>query len=242
MGALSKSNKQAREEREKMLILKHKFENRITTVRFGKECLDAGDYAGALNRFSEYMHIISDIKGCKDFYHIKVSHFDPKKDITELLMVSHVFFEMARIYDAVPKFHPDSAKCLEQFVHFSANQPYQVVNSELVRKHLKKSVFKKPEVFRNAYQQIYVQSRKCYIVTFCYGDSHPVTAEFRKMKDWLLQSGWGRELVRIYYSTSSFMVPRWENSPSMRVVGSYLIRPCLLLFSKTVLPLIIKKC
>lgn len=242
MGAPSKNIRQARIERERMLILKHKFENRITTVRFGKECLDAGDYGSTIQRFLEYMATMAQTKNCKDLYHLKVSHFDPKKDITEMLMMSHVFFEMARIYDASPKFVGESTKCLEQFVHFSANQPYQVVNSELVRKHLNKGQLKNPQNFRNAYQQIYVQSRKCYVVTFCYGDDHPVTHDYRKVKDWLLQSDWGREFVRCYYAISSVVVPKWEHNPWMRALGTYLVRPCLLLFSKTVLPLIIRKC
>jgi hypothetical protein len=57
-----KSGKQAREEREKMLILKHKFENRITITKIGKEALDNGDYGTAIQRFVEYMQVMSDVK------------------------------------------------------------------------------------------------------------------------------------------------------------------------------------
>lgn len=235
-----KSGRQAREERERLIILKHKYDNRITITRFGKEFLDAGDYGNALAKFTEYMQIMAEYKKAKDLYHLKPSHFDPKKDITEMLMISHLFFEMARIYDAVPKFAEDAKKCLDQFVAFTVNQPYQVVNSEKIRKHLKKSIFKNPEAFRNAYQQIYVQSKKCYIVTFCFGDNHPVTNEYRKFKDKLLESRIGCELVRLYYKKSSVIVPRWENSPVMHFIGTCLIKPVLALFSKTLLKLIIK--
>lgn len=235
-----KSGRQAREEREKMLVLKHKFENRITIAKHGKESLDAGDYSGALQKFAEYMQIMADIKKVSNVYALRPAHFDPKRDVTEMLMISHVYFEMARIYDAVPKFAEESKKCLEQFVIFSANQPFQVVNSELIRKHLKKSVFKNADVFRWAYEQIYVQSKKCYVVTFCYGDSHPVTQEFRNFKDWLLESHSGRELVRLYYCYSSRIVPAWQNSPAMHFITKVLFRPMLLLFSKTLLKLIMK--
>lgn len=239
---VSKSGKEAREEREKMLVLKHKYENRITITKFGKESLDAGDYSSALQRFIEYMDIMAEAKKVKDFYSLKTGHFDPKRDITEMLMMSHVYFEMARIYDAVPKFAEDSKRCLEQFVHFSANQPYQVVNSELIRKHMKKSVFKNPDAFRDAYQQIYVQSKKCYVVTFCYGHEHPMTQEYRVFKDWLLNFKSGQELVRHYYNYSSKSVLRWEKSPAMHLFARLFIRPVLLLFSKTLLRLILPKC
>lgn len=232
--------KEAREERERMLVLKHKFENRITIAKFGKESLDAGDYSTALQKFTEYMQIMADVKKTKDIYGIKPTHFDPDKEITEMLMISHLYFEMARIYDAVPKFAEDSRKCLEQFVLFSANQPYQVVNSEMIRKHLKKSVFKNADVFRSAYEQIYVQSKKCYVVTFCFGHEHPVTNECRQLKDKLLDSPTGREIVRIYYKFSSSIVPRWEESRSMHCFAAIVLKPLLLLFSKTLLRLILK--
>ncbi len=235
-----KSGKEAREEREKMLILKHKFENRITITKIGKEALDNGDYATALQRFVEYMTVMGDVKKVKDFYSLRPGHFDNKRDVTEMLMISHVFFEMARIYDAVPKFQEDSKKCLEQFVIFSANQPFQVVNSELIRKHLKKSVFKHPEEFRAAYEQIYVQSKKCYVVTFCYGTNHDITNQYRELKNVLLDSQFGRELVRIYYTHSSVIVPKWENSRLMHAFAGFILKPMLLLFSKTLLRLIIK--
>jgi hypothetical protein len=236
----AKTGRKAREEREKMLILKHKYENRITVTKIGKQALDHGDYTTALTRFVEYMQIMSDIKKTKDFYSLKPGNFDPNKDVTEMLMISHIFFEMARIYDAVPKFKDDSKKCLEQFVLFSANQPYQIVNSELIRKHLKKSIFKNADLFRWAYEQIYVQSKKCYVVTFCFGTNHDITNQYRDFKNVLLDSEFGRELVRIYYTYSSVIVPKWENSHLMRTFARFIIKPMLLLFSKTLLRLIIK--
>ena len=240
MAVATKSGKEAREEREKMLILKHKFENRITVAKFAKESLDAGDYASALQKFVEYMDIMAEVKKVRDFYALKTSHFDPKSQITEMLMISHIYFEMARIYDAVPKYAEDAKKCLEQFAHFSANQPYQVVNSELIRKHLKKSVFKNRDAFQAAHDQIYVQSKKCYVVTFCYGNEHARTQEFRAFKDWLLNYQSGQELVRLYYNYSSVAVSKWEKSPLMHLIAKFFIRPGLALFSKTLLRLILK--
>ncbi len=238
----SQSSKEARLERERLIIFKHKFNNRITIAKFGKQALDAGDYGTAIQRFVEYMEIMAEYKKTKDFFSLKVSQFDSKSELTEMLMMSHIYFEMARVYDAVPKFQEESKRCLDQFVAFSTNQPYQVVNSELIRKHMKKSAFKKPEVFLNAHRQIYVQSKKCYVVTFCYGNDHQITRDYRLFKDWLLDYPFGQELVRIYYKYSSVMVSNWEKRPAMHLVSKILVRPLLVLFSKTILPLILPKC
>ena len=119
---MSKSGKATREDRERIIKLKHKYENRITVARFGKESLDSGDYGNALRKFVDYLNIIAEVKQVKDIYEIRVQHFDSKKEVTEMLMISHIFFEMARLYDAAPRFKDDAQKCLNLFVSFSANQ------------------------------------------------------------------------------------------------------------------------
>jgi hypothetical protein len=242
MAASSKSLKNNREERERKHRLKHRYANRITLARYAKESFDAGDYGGAIRKFNDYLSVMAEVKEVADVYSLQITHFDPKKELTEMLMISHIYFEMARLYDAVPRFHEDSRKCLNQFVAFSANQPYQVVNSEMVRKYLKKSVFKNPDLFRTAYQQIYVQSKKCYVVTFCYGDSHPITRDCREFKDLLLESSTGRHFVSLYYRFSSLAIPFCERYWILRILGQCFLRPMVLLFSKTLLPVILKKC
>lgn len=106
---------------------------------------------------------------------------------------------------------------------------------------MKKSLFKNPELFHNAYQQIFVQSKKCYIVTFCYGDLHPQTQKFREFKDWLLDFPVGQEVVRIYYQLSSQYVPLMENKKWSSLCARAFIRPALYMFSKVALPFILKK-
>lgn len=240
MSSLAAKTKVTRDERERVVRLKHKYQNRITIARHGKESLDRGDYGNALKKFMDYLHIMAEIKEVPTAYDLRINHFEPKREITEMLMISHLFFEMARMYDAVPKFKPDVQKCLDQFVHFTANQPYQVVNSELVRKYLKKSNFKNPEIFRDAYQQIYVQSKKCYIVTFCYGDDHWITRECREFKDWMLNYTLGQQIVRQYYRISSEAIPVCEKNFLLRHSLRIIVRPALLLFSKIILPVILK--
>lgn len=237
MGAVKKLS---RDEREKILRLQHRYANRISIVRFGKECMSAGDYGGAIRKYVDYLTVMAEVCKVQDIYSLKVSHFDKQRDLTEMLMLSNIYFELARLYDAIPKFHDDSKKCLEQFVHFSANQPYQVVNSEKIRKSLKKISFKNPDNFQHAYMQIYVQSKKCYIVTFCYGTEHTITQEYRQLKDFLLDRPWGMKLVEVYYKYSSEIVPRYENNRWAKYFSEVFIKPALLMFSKTLLRFIIK--
>lgn len=229
-----------REEYQKAALLKAKFETRITIAKCGKVCIDAGDYSGALKKFTEYLQIMMEVKKCKDIYSLRVQHFDPKKDLTEMLMISHIYFEMARIYDTAPQFMEDSKKCLDQFVSFSANQPYQVINSEMIRKKLKKLQLRNGDNFRNAYQQIFVQSKKCYVVTYCYGNDHDLTLKYRAFKDILLKTAPGREFVRNYYLFSSDFVEKFGDSNFAKFSAKFFVKPALRLFAKTILPIILK--
>jgi hypothetical protein len=240
MGKKILDGRKLREERERYLLLQHKYDHRITLVKYAKEAMDIGDFGNAIAKYTDYLNIMAEVKQVKDYYALLPSHFDPKKDLTEMLMLSHVFFEMARVYDAIPKYAADSVRCIDQFINFSINQPYQVVNSEMLRKFIKKSVFKNPDPFKAAYQQIFVQSKKCYVVTFCYGPEHTITEEFRRLKDFLLDYGPGQEFVRIYYLLSSYAVERWERNQVMHAFAKLFLRPFLLLFSKLVLKFILK--
>lgn len=241
MAIISSVNKETQEKREKDAVLLHKYENRITITRFGKEAFDNADYAVALGRYKEYLQIVVDYKESgEDIYSLKTSHFIPEQDLTEMLMISQIYLELARIFDAVPKYREEVQKCMDQFLHFTTNQPYQVINSELLRKHMKRSNLKNFEIFSGCYQQIAIQSKKCYIVTFCYGTDHPITLEYRAFKEWMLNYRLGQEFVRLYYLFSSNLVVTWQDHPAMHFLGRYLFSPLLKLFSKTLLRRIIK--
>lgn len=240
--AIIKNGKAAREERERLIMLNQKYEQRISIAKIGKAALNNRDYSTAISRFVEYMKIMADVKQVGDYLELRPSHFDTKKEVTEMLMMSHVYFEMARIYDGSPKFAQEAQKCLGQFIAFTANQPYQIVNSEMLRKYLKRTAFKNAEMFQSAHKQIYIESKKCYVVTFCYGDSHPVTRDFRIFKDWLLKFEVGHRLVRWYYLYSSHAVIRWEHHRGIKLLSFLFLKPTLLFLSKTILRVIIRKC
>ena len=47
------------------------------------------------------------------------SFFDAEKDMTELLLISHAYWDLAKAYDRSPNLHRDCLRCLEQFTRFS---------------------------------------------------------------------------------------------------------------------------
>lgn len=233
--------KDARAERERALILKAKISTRISNVKVGKEGFDSGDFITSIRKYTEYLETMAEARRLSGMYDLRPEHFDKNKDLTEMLMISHLYFELAKIYDATGKFVDECGKCLDQFVIFSANQPYQVVNSEMIRKHIRKFHFKNHDKFTSAYQQIFVQSRKCYVATFCFGDQHEVTQRLRSFKQWLLHRKAGPFLVGIYYSTSSRLVDWLPQYPGLAGFFIKTTSPLLAWFSRAPLARILKK-
>lgn len=233
MTSYKKQVKDARQERERALVLKHKISTRITNVRLGKEAFEAGDFVTAIRKYSEYLETMAEAHKAQGMFELRPSHFNKTQDLTEMMMISHIYFELAKVYDATGKFQQECAKCLEQFALFTANQPYQVVNSEMIRKHMRKFKFKNHDNFMLAYQQIFVQSRKCYIATMCLGEEHPVTSELRHFKQWLLSHRGGTEVVHGYYCISSRLVNWLSEHPRLSLVISKVTAPLLTWFSRS---------
>lgn len=223
--------KSAREKRERIAILKHKFDHRITTVRIGKHSYDKNDYLNAIRKYTDYLETIAEINET-DLYSLRPDMFNMSQDVTELLLISHLYFELAKMYDSSEKFQDQSIKCLELFVSFTVNQPFQILNSEMIRKYVRRGGSKYPENFFKAYQQIHVQSKKCYVATYCYGETHAVTRELRLFKNWLLTLFWGHHAVRFYYSLSSKLIAELPAHPLLSRGIVFLSKPALKLFSK----------
>ncbi len=227
-----KQVKDAKQDRERKLVLKHKYENRITQARLGKEAFAAGDYVTAIRKYTDYFETLSELHSCGSIFELRPEHFRKDKDLTETMMISHLYFELARVYDATGKFQEECGKCLDQFVVFTANQPYQVVNSEMARKHLRKYRFRNHDKFFHAYQQIFVQSRKCFIATLCLGENHPGTERLRGFKRWLMLTPGGMAFVRSYYLVSSALTDWMQAHPRVRDIFTNAMKPVLLWLSR----------
>lgn len=221
-------SQEQKEKKKKRLALQSKYTQRITIAKNGREAFLQKDYVTATKKYTEYLGILSELNELEDVYSLKPSMFDPNKDVTELLLISHVYWEMARINEMTPKLQATYKKCLAQFVKFTINQPYQVFNSEMLRKYIKKNKRKSIQLsmLNEAYSQIFVQSRKCYIATFCFGEESKEVIILRKFKNDLLAYSFGRKLVSFYYKNSFKLVTKLEKN---NIKNNYFIKTSKLL-------------
>ena len=118
--------------------LQKRYGQRITTAKQGREYFLKKDYPNAVKKYHEYLGILSELNELEDIFQLGPKHFDPRKQVTEMLLISHVYWELSRTYEMIEKFQPQFDKSLNQFVRFTVNQPYQVFNAEMLRKYIKK--------------------------------------------------------------------------------------------------------
>ncbi len=232
---MAKESKESiKEKNRRKLALQKKYSTRITIAKQGREAFLSKDYVNATKKYNEYLGILAEMNEVEDIFKITPAMFDSKKHVTEMLLISHVYWELARINEMTPKLQPNFQKALTQFVKFTVNQPYQVLNAEMLRKYIKKNKNVSAQIsgLYSAHSQIYVESKKCYIATFCFGEESSELVILRKFKNTLTNSSLGISFIRIYYNHSSKLVDLVQNKNLLAIFFIKLSKYPLRIFAK----------
>jgi hypothetical protein len=192
--------------------LEVRYRQRFTIAKEGKRALQMGDHKNMVLRYTDYLRIIAETYEARTIYDIDPKSFDKKKDVVEQLLISQIYWELAKLYDQSDKVIDKLRACLNQFVRFTINQEFQSLNSEVVRKDLRKCRFKHEKIFKQSLESIYKDSRKCYLATFYSGDEE-LLSDFRLFKVFLWNKIYGGKLfVKAYYQFSPRIVSICEEN------------------------------
>jgi hypothetical protein len=225
---LAVSKKASKERIYQLRMLEKKYQQRFTLTRMAKEAQGRGDLKTMVTKYTEYLKLLADIHEVGP-YELVPSHID-KKHVSELLLISQVYYELAKVYDTTPELKKKTKTCLSQFVKFSINQPYQVLNSEILRKHLKKNKFKNTDLFETTLKSIFSGSSKCFVATWCYGEDHQITQVLRQFKNKILLFRIGLLFVAQYYKRSPGVIDWFKQKPILGVLCVQLVfRPFLMI-------------
>lgn len=204
-----------------------RYQQRFSVVKEGKACLEKRDIVGAAKKYHEYLQILALVYHSKPF-DLKPDLFVEATGETEQLLLSQVYYDLAKIYDLSEKKTIELQQSLAQFVRFTLNQRYQVLNSETIRKDIKAKRIKNKEEFSQTMNQIYKESKKCYLATYVYGENHPTTMILRSFRDQKLQASvLGRAFINLYYYLSPKMITYSHQRPfidqKLKKIISYLV-------------------
>ncbi|MFA6237173.1 MAG: hypothetical protein WC635_07595 [Bacteriovorax sp.] len=168
--------------------------------------------------------------------------FDPEKDVTELLLISHAYWDLAKAFDRSPNLQRDCLRCLDQFVKFSIGFKYQHVNAQIIRKFNNKKQAHNPKAFEAAYHKIQISSKRCYVATSCFGHDDIRTETLRHFKLAIAPYELGKDFIDLYYKVSPELIAYLEVRPHVKwLCESLILKPILNVFTFLIRPYVHNK-
>jgi hypothetical protein len=230
------------EERKKNYAqLQKQYSTRITLAKNGQEAYRNNDFKNAIKFYNLYLKLLAEINDVK-VDQLSPKHFDKETQSSEMFLISQIYWDLAKLYDMTPHLKKELLHCLNKYVEFSVNFPFQVVNAESLRRFIRKGKAQNPEAFQETYKRIYITSKMCYFASATFGFDHSTTQEFRHFKLTLLRTKIGHRFVDYYYRYSPQIVDYFETKPIMKkFVHQLFFLPVLSFLAKFVLPRIMKK-
>lgn len=234
--AEDKKKKDQREERQR----EHQaeiFRNRLKYLKQAQALYREDKVSQAIDNYYKYLAILSNNWNTTE-ENLSPTMFDPEKDVSELLLVSHVYWDLAKAFDRSPHHQRECLRCLDQFVKFSIGFKYQHVNAQIIRKFNNKKQAHNYKAFEQAYTKIQISSKKCYIATALYGNEHPLTNDLRKFKQVIENYFWGEMFIDYYYRFSPVLVEKSESSNLVKNFMTLVFKPLIFVIHKMIKPVI----
>ena len=219
------------EQQEKARHVQQKYSDRLTVLRLAREYNQKKDVANAVKAYIKY------IDALLKYFEVEEKDLSPKifekeNNIHEIMLISQVYWDLAKAYDRSDKLQGECQRCLEKFAEFSIGFKFQYLNSEILRKYLKKGAARNSKEFEKAFKKINLSSNKCYIATFCLGDQSFEVATLRKFKFQIQNYRIGYLIIKIYYQLSPRLIDRCIKNKILSGGLKTICKPTLIAFSK----------
>jgi hypothetical protein len=191
------------------------FKRRLELARAGLLAYREKKIGEAVKAFLTYIKILEQWKKVSEGG-LTPSHFDIKNDAPELLLISGVYWDLAKLFDRSqrPENYRDFSHYLSQFVIFSRGMPFESLSSESLRKYIRNEKPVHKEDFKRAYARL--GGGKCFVVTslldYVELDTLDALRDYRDER--LTRSAPGRWAVAAYYRVGPKLAWALDRSPA----------------------------
>jgi len=211
------------------------YKDRLKVLRHAQEYSASGEIPKAVEKYNHYLAILATYYKTEEAQ-LSPKLFDQDKNLTEMLLISNVYWDLAKAYDRSPRLQKECVRCLTQFVSFSLGYKYQHVNAQMLKKFLRGKKAHNKKAFQQALDRLNVESKACYLATHAFpNNEHEVLTTLRAFKKSLFQFKLGRIFVSEYYHYSPKLIKVLENNKALdSILNKYILSPLILLFSKIV--------
>jgi hypothetical protein len=183
------------------------------------------DTVNAALAFKSYLSILEDIKGAPNGG-LSPTHFDKKKEIAEMVLITGVLWDLIKLYDRTqtPDKYKEFQAYMSKYIAFARGMPYQTMCAETLRKYIRDKRAVHMNEFKDAYKMI--KNNKCFIVTELEPETRFETLpRLREFRDEVLKKNpHGRNFVAWYYRKGPTMATKLSGMPN---TGRFLIAKTL---------------
>ena len=208
------------------------YRERLSHLKFAQSFAAKGDIPKAVERYKKYLQALAIYHGVTE-EKLNPKFFDAQKNLTELFLISHAYWDLAKAYDRAPTLKSEAIRCLDQFAKFTIGFKYQHVNYRMMKKYLRKHKSHNPDIFAKVQKQIQVETKGCYIATMAFGEDAEETERLRVFRNSIISYPFASEAIDFYYFLSPKIVRLCENRPLLgNFFTRYIARPVIQLFLK----------
>ncbi|NDD92652.1 hypothetical protein EBZ37_11255 [bacterium] len=187
---------------------------RLDIAKSGIKALAKDSFGEATQSFVTYLALLERAKKVEQG-RLHPGLFDPKKEMVELVLLTGIYWDLARTYDRMKgKRHAQARhQYLNQFVVFAKDAPYKALCAETLRKFLAAEKPIHRSEFKAAYKRM--GGTSCFIASSLLDVSHIETLpRLRGYRDTVLvNSEIGRRFVFFYEKHSPPIARALENCP-----------------------------
>jgi hypothetical protein len=199
------ARKRAQEQMERALEEQRRIRQRrrVEIAKHGVRSYDQRKIGEAVKHFHLYLQILEELKDVGPGQ-LRPNLFDKEKDLAELLLISGIYWDLAKLYDKTKTDtkYKEFSHYLEKFILFSRGMPFTLVCVETLRKYISNEKPSHKEDFKNALKIL--SPNKCFIATSLVDHlPDPVLPRLWRFRDEVLErSLLGRAFIGFYYATA----------------------------------------
>ena len=205
-----------------------KYLRRFDYVKKAKDAYCRQKWDVAINNYREYLLVMIEMKGVK-IRQLSPKNFDHDKELAEMLVISHIFWDLAILYDRSPHLHNEFRLCLMMYLRFTDGFKYHNANMASLKRYMSVKDVHHKDDFNKALNTLLIGSKKCFVATMCFGNESSVTNSYRAIKPHLMKYHLGIKFVDFYYHYSPIFIHHIEDKKLARFIFvSLLAKPALL--------------
>src|SRR4051812_27489138 len=149
----------AEEERKRKLQIQ-----RLELAHAGISAFKQRRFGETVRSFQSYIKVLEDLKGVPEGG-LTPASFDLKKDQSELLMISGIYWDLVKLFDRTrsPQKRKEFHHYFQKYLLFSKGMPFQPLCAESIRKYISSDKPVHKSEFANAYRILSIS--RCFVAT-----------------------------------------------------------------------------